>query len=427
VSDNNATCTADGTKTAKCDRCDVTDTKADTGSAKGHSFGDWEIVTSPNCTDKGSEKRVCSVCDYTETRDVNENGHSWDSDFTIDKAPTCTEEGSKSIHCKNCDVVKDSTVVDANGHTETIDNAVAPTCTETGLTQGVHCSACDEVILAQEVVSALGHSFTNYVSDGNATCTADGTKTAKCDRCDVTDTVKDTGSAKGHKSVTDKAVSPTCTKSGLTKGSHCSVCGKVLVKQKAVAKLGHKYSWVTTKKATYFTAGTSSYKCSVCKNVSKTKAIAKLQLKAPTVKLSATTSEINVKLSKVADATGYQIMYSTSSDFSNAKTLKTKSVSEALKGLKANKKYYVKSRAYITKNGKTAYGAWSSSVSITTKKPVSTTNSTTYVVKKDDNLWNIAVKYYGDGTKYTKIYNANKDKIKDPDLIYAGQVLIIPQ
>ena len=40
--------------------------------------------------------------------------------------------------------------------------------------------------------SALGHSFTNYVSDGNATCTADGTKTAKCDRgCGATDTIPD--------------------------------------------------------------------------------------------------------------------------------------------------------------------------------------------------------------------------------------------
>ena len=43
-----------------------------------------------------------------------------------------------------------------------------------------------------------GHSFTNYVSDNNATCTEDGTKTAKCDRCDATDTIPDPGTAKGH-------------------------------------------------------------------------------------------------------------------------------------------------------------------------------------------------------------------------------------
>lgn len=43
-----------------------------------------------------------------------------------------------------------------------------------------------------------GHTFTNYTSDGNATCTQDGTKTAKCDFCDVTSTITDTGSAFGH-------------------------------------------------------------------------------------------------------------------------------------------------------------------------------------------------------------------------------------
>lgn len=50
----------------------------------------------------------------------------------------------------------------------------------------------------------------------------------------------------------------------------------------------------------------------------------------------------------------------------------------------------------------------------------------TYTVKKGDCLWNIAKKYYGNGSKYTVIYNANKGKIKNPNLIYPGQVLTIP-
>lgn len=50
----------------------------------------------------------------------------------------------------------------------------------------------------------------------------------------------------------------------------------------------------------------------------------------------------------------------------------------------------------------------------------------TYTVKKGDCLWNIAKKYYGNGAQYTKIAAANKDKIKNPNLIYAGQVLTIP-
>ena len=49
-----------------------------------------------------------------------------------------------------------------------------------------------------------------------------------------------------------------------------------------------------------------------------------------------------------------------------------------------------------------------------------------YTVKRGDCLWNIAKKYYGNGSKYTTIYNANRDKIKNSNLIYPGQVLWIP-
>lgn len=50
----------------------------------------------------------------------------------------------------------------------------------------------------------------------------------------------------------------------------------------------------------------------------------------------------------------------------------------------------------------------------------------TYTVQSGDCLWKIAKQFYGNGAEYTKIYNANTDKIKNPNLIYAGQVLTIP-
>lgn len=49
-----------------------------------------------------------------------------------------------------------------------------------------------------------------------------------------------------------------------------------------------------------------------------------------------------------------------------------------------------------------------------------------HTVKKGDCLWNIAKKYYGSGASYKKIYEANKSKIKNPNLIYPGQVFLIP-
>lgn len=62
-----------------------------------------------------------------------------------------------------------------------------------------------------------------------------------------------------------------------------------------------------------------------------------------------------------------------------------------------------------------------------TQTPTTTqTTQKTYTVKKGDCLWNIAKKYYGKGSQYTKIYNANKDKVKNPNKIYPGQVLVIP-
>jgi hypothetical protein len=61
----------------------------------------------------------------------------------------------------------------------------------------------------------------------------------------------------------------------------------------------------------------------------------------------------------------------------------------------------------------------------TDNSPTPSTNKT-YTVQKGDCLWNIAKKFYGNGSKYTVIYNANKDKIKNPNLIYHGQVLTIP-
>jgi hypothetical protein len=65
---------------------------------------------------------------------------------------------------------------------------------------------------------------------------------------------------------------------------------------------------------------------------------------------------------------------------------------------------------------------------ITTARTATTTAPTTktYTVVKGDCLWNIAKKYYGNGSQYTTIYNANRDKIKNPNLIYPGQVLTIP-
>ncbi|HXV60440.1 MAG TPA: LysM peptidoglycan-binding domain-containing protein [Vicinamibacteria bacterium] len=57
----------------------------------------------------------------------------------------------------------------------------------------------------------------------------------------------------------------------------------------------------------------------------------------------------------------------------------------------------------------------------------SVTTGRTYVVVSGDSLSKIAKREYGDAQKWTKIYEANRNLIKDPDLIYPGQELQIPK
>jgi nucleoid-associated protein YgaU len=66
----------------------------------------------------------------------------------------------------------------------------------------------------------------------------------------------------------------------------------------------------------------------------------------------------------------------------------------------------------------------SSSTAPETGAPVE--QARTYTVVPGDSLSKIAKREYGDATKWRAIYEANRDKIKDPDLIYPGQVLTMP-
>ena len=127
------------------------------------------------------------------------------------------------------------------GHKIVTDKAVEATCTESGLTEGKHCSVCKKVITRQQEIPAKGHKI---VTDPavEATCTQSGLTEGKhCSVCKEVITEQKVIPAKGHTIVTDKAVKATCEQSGLTEGTHCSDCNEVIQKQETIAALGHEY------------------------------------------------------------------------------------------------------------------------------------------------------------------------------------------
>ena len=174
-------------------------------------------------------------------------------------APTCTEMGlTEGKHCSVCnEVIVAQTAIDALGHTEVIDEAVPPTCISGGLTDGKHCSVCNEVIVAQEVIGEMGHSHTIYVGEYSAaTCTENRVDLYKCVRCDSEQTVNVPDSSSGHRPSVLEYEEEYCADVQLAT-VYCGDCGEF------IAIYGHKYIQTITP-ATCLTAGSVTYTCTVC-------------------------------------------------------------------------------------------------------------------------------------------------------------------
>ena len=233
ISDNNATCTQDGTKTAKCDNCDATDVKTEADSKKAHTFSE-EVVKEADCVNEGLIKKTCTVCNTTEEVTVDAIGHS----FNLDAFGYQSAEG----HAHKCAVCGE--------HDTLIPHTPGAAATET---EAQKCTVCEYVIAAP-----LGHTHSFILEDANevtlksaANCT-DAAKYYKSCTCGAVSDgdVFAVGEALGHDFCEANCTDPkTCKRCPVTEG----------------AALGHNLGeWVQYKDPTYSQEGEDRRECSRC-------------------------------------------------------------------------------------------------------------------------------------------------------------------
>ena len=194
-----ATCTESGKEAdRKCRRCDDMITGAEI-PAPGHSWSEWKVTEAA----EGEETRTCSRCNENETRIIPNHEHVHNLIKAEAKAATCTENGNTVYWiCSSCgnyfsdeegnnQISIEDTVIKAQGHIAAADPAAAPTCAESGLTEGAHCSVCGEIIMAQEIIPATGkHIWDAGKITKSATVLTTGVKTYTCKVCNQTKTEK---------------------------------------------------------------------------------------------------------------------------------------------------------------------------------------------------------------------------------------------
>ena len=195
-----------------------------------HDWAEATVEVAATCTSEGKKVRTCKTCEESEEIVINKTAHKY-VELSSDIVSDCLSEGKIIYECSTCKD-KFEITLQATGHTVVIDEAVAPTCTETGLTKGSHCSSCNEVISAPAEIPALGHAWGEEIYDSS-------TVKKVCQCCNATQTFD--LSVPTHTLTITGEIQPTCTKEGLSGVAVCDQCNKVVFENEVLNALGHNY------------------------------------------------------------------------------------------------------------------------------------------------------------------------------------------
>ena len=340
------TCSACGKVFKDADGKTVTTVEAEKIAATGHTMTKTDAKAA-TCTEDGNIAYWhCSVCNkyFSDENGTNEIAlvdtvvkahHTMTK--TDAKEPTCTAEGNNAYYtCSVCGkVFKDEagtqpTTVEAEtlekkAHTPVVDAAVAATCEKTGLTEGSHCSVCNEVLVAQKVVDKIPHTLTKTdakattcTEDGNNeyyTCSACGKAFKDADGKTETTVEAEKIAATGHTMAKTDAKDATCTEDGNTAYWHCSVCKKYFSDENGtteitlpdtVVKAHHTMTKTDAKEPTCTAEGNNAYyTCSVCGKVFKDEAGTQpTTVAAETLKKKAHTPVVDAAVAATCQKTG---------------------------------------------------------------------------------------------------------------------------
>lgn len=263
---------ADGTGDSYADGATVNLTENTTLYAQwedNHSL--TKVINKKNatCTEDGyTGDTVCAICgkEITKGETIQAKGHTEVIDPAV--AATCTKTGlTEGKHCSVCnEILVAQEEIPATGHTEKTVVGKPATCTETGLTDGISCFVCGTVIKAQEVIPAKGHSWNEGEITTSPTCENAGVKTYTCTVCNATKT--EAIDATGHTPVEVAEQPATCTEAGHKAGTKCSVCEAILSGMEEIPATGHTEVIDAARAPTCTETGLTEGKhCSVCNTV----------------------------------------------------------------------------------------------------------------------------------------------------------------